>query len=117
MPYQDKIVGAAGNFGSSSSWWTMSLAATTPASAASRSRTASELRAMNGRVGARLECPDLRFGTLPPIDAVESPMDERDDKIHKNRSTPGNGVEKTTRRGGFWARGDRGNHSLRQRCR
>jgi hypothetical protein len=56
---------------------------------------------------------------LPLIDTVESPADERDDEIHKNRSTPGNGVEKTTRRGDFWAwaRGDGGNHSPRQRCR
>jgi len=79
-----------------------------------RQRAAGHERKSGGTIG---ECPDLRFGTLPPIDAVESPADERDDEIHKNRSTPGNGVEKTTRRGNFWARGDGGNHSPRQRCR
>jgi hypothetical protein len=49
-----KSLAQPGFFGASSSWWTMSPAAATPASAASRSRTASVLRAMSGGVGGTI---------------------------------------------------------------
>ena len=45
-----------------------------------RQRAAGHERKSGGTIG---ECPDLHFGTLPLIDTVESPADERDDESTK----------------------------------